>query len=120
MNVHVPLVILRGQIHRTRYHIVLIIVHTINLIFQIEPYVTMYNNSVETSPADTPLKTSHYYGYMVDILDRLGDVVRFRYSIQPAVDDQFGFARMDGSGQWTGMVGELLEKVIQYVKLYEH
>ena len=89
------------------YIIILLVDHLIiryHPMFQIEPYVTLYNDSIEASPESYP-RSSKYYGYMVDMLDSLGAVVRFRYVLQPVVDGQFGFARPDGTGQWTGMVG---------------
>ncbi len=76
--------------------------------FQIEPYTMMYNSSYmsETSP-----EQSHYYGYMVDLLDQLGASINFRYILQPAPDGEFGYALNDGSGDWTGLVGDLIHKV---------
>lgn len=52
---------------------------------------------------------SPYYGYVIDLLDRLAEIVGFSYSLHVTQDGSFGFEQPDGS--WNGIIGELVRKV---------
>ena len=52
---------------------------------------------------------SPYEGFVVDILDKLADMLLFTYLIRPVRDGKFGF--QEKGGRWNGMVGEVLSKV---------
>ena len=50
-----------------------------------------------------------YEGFIVDIMNKVAEIVGFRYSLVPAWDGRFGYVGEDG--QWDGMVGELVRRV---------
>ena len=90
----------------THSHMHIHISHINTELFQIEPYVMIQNYS------GAPVSGfPRYHGYLVDVLDHLGAAVHFRYMLHPAPDGEFGFMTSDGTNRWTGMVGQLLEKV---------
>ena len=52
-----------------------------------------------------------YKGYVVDLMDKVSEIVGFKYKLIPIHDGTYGYRRSDGT--WNGMVGELVEKVRQ-------
>lgn len=47
-----------------------------------------------------------YKGYSIDLLDKIGTIVDFDYTIKE-VD---GYGRMDETGEWNGVVRKLIDK----------
>ncbi|XP_076659077.1 ionotropic receptor 25a-like [Halictus rubicundus] len=60
------------------------------------PYV-MYNTS-----------TGSFYGYCIDLLNDIGFLAGFDYTIRKSLDDQYGF-KDPGNGSWNGMIAELIK-----------
>ena len=50
-----------------------------------------------------------YEGFIVDMLDRLSDMMQFKYQLTLVKDKRYGFRRADGT--WDGMIGELVRDV---------
>ena len=50
-----------------------------------------------------------YYGYAADLAEEIAHVLGFNYSIVVDKDAQYG--SMTNSGEWTGMIGELIRHV---------
>ncbi len=78
--------------------------------FQIEPYLMVkwnapYNNSL--SPGGS--QTTQYEGYIVDLMDRISQIVGFKYELIPVKDNRYGYRL--ATGLWDGMIGELVAKV---------
>ena len=51
-----------------------------------------------------------YRGFIVDLMDELSAYANFKYKIRAVQDGLFGNKREDGN--WTGMIGEVISKVI--------
>lgn len=51
-----------------------------------------------------------YKGFIVDLMDDLAAYANFKYKIRTVQDGMFGSKREDGN--WTGMIGEIVSKVI--------
>ena len=49
-------------------------------------------------------------GYIIDLLDKIADVVPFRYDLHLVADGK-GIGTRGQHGQWSGMIGELLREV---------
>lgn len=83
--------------------------------YQVEPYVmrvddySEYDNLEYNGYDSETHQPVVYVGYMVDLLDKLMQVLGLKYRLFPAKDNQYGFLRPDGS--WDGMIGELLRGV---------
>uniref|UniRef100_A0A670IJ84 Glutamate receptor n=1 Tax=Podarcis muralis TaxID=64176 RepID=A0A670IJ84_PODMU len=74
-----------------------------------EPYV-MFKKS------DKPLYgNDRFEGYCIDLLRELSTFLGFTYEIRLVEDGKYG-ARDDASGQWNGMVRELIDHVSCYLK----
>ena len=59
-----------------------------------------------------------YEGYMVELLDKLAQLMDFRYKLFPVDDGSFGFPQRNGT--WTGLMGEVISKVrIQHTMTIE-
>ena len=69
-------------------------------LMQLEPYVMLRSND-SSGP--------QFYGFIVDVLDRLSELVGFSYSLHLAPDGSFGFQQADGS--WDGIIGQVIRKV---------
>lgn len=67
--------------------------------FQDEPYVML-----------SPTSPHGLEGYIVDLLDRISEVVPFHYDLHLVADGK-GIGRRRKHGQWSGMIGELLREV---------
>ena len=50
-----------------------------------------------------------YDGYVVDLLDRICQMLGLKYDLSPVEDGEYGQQGIDGT--WNGMIRELLEKV---------
>ncbi|POI26375.1 hypothetical protein CIB84_009875 [Bambusicola thoracicus] len=73
-------------------------------ILQEEPYV-MFKKS------DKPLYgNDRFEGYCIDLLRELSTILGFSYEIRLVEDGKYG-AQEDASGQWNGMVRELIDHV---------
>ncbi|XP_045465403.1 ionotropic receptor 25a-like [Harmonia axyridis] len=49
-----------------------------------------------------------YSGYCIDLMDKIGEVLRFEYEIQLATGNVFG--NMDEQGKWNGLIKDLMDK----------
>ena len=73
---------------------------------QEEPYV-MFKKS------DKPLYgNDRFEGYCIDLLRELSGILGFRYEVRLVEDGKYG-ALDEGTGQWNGMVRELMDHVSQ-------
>lgn len=54
--------------------------------------------------------TDTFYGYTIDLLNDIGSLVGFDYTIRESFDTHYGH-REPGSGRWNGMVYELMENM---------
>lgn len=71
---------------------------------QEEPYV-MFKKS------DKPLYgNDRFEGYCIDLLRELSGILGFRYEVRLVEDGKYG-ALDEGTGQWNGMVRELMDHV---------
>lgn len=52
---------------------------------------------------------AQYEGFCVDMLHELADILKFRFQIKLVEDGLYGAPEPNGS--WTGMVGELINRV---------
>ena len=50
-------------------------------------------------------------GYAIDLLKSVSDLVGFRYKLYIVPDNYYG--TQDTSGQWKGMIGQLINRVIK-------
>ena len=57
-----------------------------------------------------------YYGYCIDLLNRIAKECNFTYDIKTVDDGYHGSLQMDG--KWNGIVGELIDYVGLNVKFY--
>lgn len=71
------------------------------MIFQSPPYVIHTVN--ETSGAET------YTGFLIDVLDDIAKMSGFKYKIHMVRDGKYG--SIQKGGNWTGMVGEIVNEV---------
>ncbi|XP_072326215.1 glutamate receptor ionotropic, kainate 5-like [Scyliorhinus torazame] len=67
------------------------------------PYVMRKRNFQELTEND------RYEGFCVDMLKELGDILKFNFKIKLVEDGLYGAPESNGS--WTGMVGELIQRV---------
>lgn len=73
---------------------------------QEEPYV-MFKKS------DKPLYgNDRFEGYCIDLLRELSGILGFRYEVRLVEDGKYG-ALDENTGQWNGMVRELMDHVSQ-------
>ena len=71
---------------------------------QLEPWVI----STEVS-GSSKVKLS---GYIPDLLNRLGDMLDFNYTLEVRGDQLFGHADDTGdNSNWTGLIGDVVHKV---------
>lgn len=54
-------------------------------------------------------KDGKFNGYCIDLLKELKKIIEFEYEIYEAPDGIYG--RMSSTGEWNGMVKELMDKV---------
>ena len=64
-----------------------------------------YNNTRGPGGSDTV----QYEGFIVDLMDRISQVVGFKYKLIPVQDGRYGYRL--ATGLWDGMIGELVGKV---------
>ena len=51
-----------------------------------------------------------FEGYCIDLMAEIASRVKFNYEIRLVADQNYG-AQIEGSENWNGMVGELIERV---------
>ena len=58
-----------------------------------------------------------YEGFCVDLVQKLSEMIKFKYKMKAVSDGQFGGMV---NGTWNGMVGELLRRVSfsEFSKIY--
>lgn len=61
-----------------------------------------------------PNAKEKYEGFIIDLLNDLSAMVDFRYDIVLVPDNNYG-AKNDSSGEWNGMVREVMEGVSCYL-----
>ncbi|XP_069104055.1 glutamate receptor U1-like [Argopecten irradians] len=66
-----------------------------------EPYLMTDPQATENS--------TNYVGIVKDILDRIGVILNVNFDLVHVQDNKFGH-RLNGTGDWTGMIGELVRK----------
>ena len=59
-----------------------------------------------------------YYGYCIDLLDKIRDIRGFEYTIYVTPDNVIGAMRDDGT--WNGVINELIQKVSDTYYLTSH
>lgn len=63
--------------------------------------------------SDKPLYgNDRFEGYCIDLLRELSGILGFRYEVRLVEDGKYG-ALDEGTGQWNGMVQELMDHVSQ-------
>jgi ionotropic glutamate receptor len=60
---------------------------------------------------------SRFYGFCVDVLESISKEVGFDYLLDLVPDRKYG-ARDPSTGQWNGMVRELIQHVRIFVQLF--
>ena len=55
-----------------------------------------------------------FEGYCVDLLEEISKLLGFNYTIKLVDDGQYG-APTGPNGEWTGMVKELMDRVMGYI-----
>ncbi len=68
-------------------------------------YDALFNTSL--SPGGS--HTTQYEGFIVDLMDRISQIVGFKYELIPVKDNRYGYRL--ATGLWDGMIGELVSKV---------
>ncbi|XP_038059611.1 glutamate receptor ionotropic, kainate 2-like [Patiria miniata] len=69
-----------------------------------QPYV-MFRETKDGVPVTG---NARYYGYCIDMLQKISERLHFNYQIVEVEDDNYG-SKLE-SGRWNGMVGELIER----------
>lgn len=82
------------------------------LLLQENPYVMHKSNYQELQGND------RYQGFCVDMLRELSDLLKFSFRIKLVDDGLYGAPEPNGS--WTGMVGELINRVSTHVRAHTH
>lgn len=49
-------------------------------------------------------------GYCIDLLEKLSAMLHFKYKVAVVKDGKYG--ALDPSGNWSGMIGEVVRKVM--------
>lgn len=50
-----------------------------------------------------------YTGYLIDLIQKISDELKFEYELYEVPDKQFG--AVDENGEWNGLIRELIDKV---------
>lgn len=79
---------------------------------QEQPYVMMHYGKNYTGNA-------RFYGFCVDVLDRVAKETGFDYLLDLVPDRKYG-AKDPISGEWNGMVAELIKHVSKQGPTYHH
>ncbi|XP_076446669.1 uncharacterized protein LOC143283995 [Babylonia areolata] len=58
--------------------------------------------------------TSMFEGFCVDILNELATALKFQYEFVEPLDGEWGAPKDDGSGNWTGIVRQVLDKEVDF------
>ena len=56
------------------------------------------------------ISKSNQEGFIIDLLDEVSKMLRFKYSLHLVKDGEYGHRQSDGT--WDGMIGELQTRVI--------
>ena len=70
---------------------------------QEDPYVMLDSNDLN----------AHFKGFCIDLLKEIVKVLKFDYTIKLVDDGKYG-APVGPNGEWNGMVGELIDKVLVF------
>lgn len=79
---------------------------------QEDPYVMRKENYQEFDG------NAQYEGFCVDMLTELADILKFSFKIKLVDDGLYGAPEVNGS--WTGMVGELINRVSPQTYTHTH
>ena len=58
-----------------------------------------------------PNGNDKFHGFLKDLLDRLKNDLDFEYVLHEVSDKTYGVRQKDGT--WNGLIGELIDKVLQ-------
>ena len=53
--------------------------------------------------------TNPYSGYLMDLIQKISDELKFQFELYEVPDQQFG--AVDDNGEWNGLIRELIDKV---------
>nr|AAM47017.1 ionotropic glutamate receptor subunit [Homarus americanus] len=75
--------------------------------------VTVYRVTTVQQPPFIMKRTNEdggdeYYGYCIDLINEIKEIINFEYEIAEAPDGKFG--TMDDNHEWNGMIKQLIEK----------
>lgn len=59
---------------------------------------------------EIPADSGNFSGYAVDLIEELAQALKFKYEIRKVSDNKYG-APDNRTGQWNGMIGEILSGV---------
>ena len=51
---------------------------------------------------------ARYEGYIIDLVQKISEILGFRFQISPVKDNSYGYLKSDGT--WDGMIGQLVRK----------
>lgn len=75
-------------------------------LFQSKPYVMLKTNGNLTG-------NDRFEGFCIDLLKTIADLIGFSYELYIVPDLKFG-AENTSTGEWNGLVREIIDKVIEY------
>ena len=71
---------------------------------------------MEKKDANGNTISGEYEGFCVDLVQKLSEMIKFKYKMKAVSDGQFGSLV---NGSWNGMVGELLRRVSADISRHE-
>lgn len=79
---------------------------------KVDPYVRRIRNisGLTSTVKERADSASRYEGFCIDLLNAIAKDLSFQYEIYEVEDGRFG-ARDESTGQWHGLVKELMDKV---------
>ena len=57
----------------------------------------------------TTNSSRRYEGYLIDLIEKIAEDLKFEYELYEVPDEQFG--AMDDNGEWNGLIRELIDRV---------
>ena len=75
-----------------------------NYLFQNDPYIMLKESATELVGND------RYEGFCVDLLNEIAERLGFSFTLYPVKNNKYGAYNKE-TGQWNGMILELLERV---------
>ena len=78
--------------------------YTFNCDFQEDPYVI--------PKVKDPKTLDDYEGYIPDLLERISRIINRKFTLQKVTDGKYG-AKDTSTGQWNGMMGEVISEVCE-------